>query len=415
MKLLKRHSKKIWLLVDQFIVSGANFLLSIIIAKKLGLDQFSLFASIQLVYMFFSSMHQAFVIAPLLTLIPQKLNKNEKRRTHKTVFIIHLFFIVITVLISLIFSSFSFFEIQDLQEYLVVSMLFIIGYLNYEYVRKLLLIDEKLKFLVVMNIISFITPLVIVKYSSHQFDINEVIFLIALFLIIPAIIIFIFFYRTFFSLNLFKKELIEIWKFSKWLLAKSIVNWFSGNYYIVVAGALLGKNYIGIIRIAQNLFGVFNVLLVVLENYLSVTGTKIFANDGYKSLLRFQQNVIKLILPFIGCMLLAISIFSNDLITIVYGDEYAESHSVLIGFSILYLLIFLNLSDRFVLRTNLKTKSIFLSHVVSTIISFFIAHQLILNFNEWGVVIGLIISQITVYIMNKVSVMKLTKLKTNLV
>ena len=64
-------------LMDQAVVSGAGFITGVLLARFLGLSSYGVFAMSWLVVLFFGSIQQAFIIAPLQTLLPKK-EKEEK-------------------------------------------------------------------------------------------------------------------------------------------------------------------------------------------------------------------------------------------------------------------------------------------------------------------------------------------------
>jgi O-antigen/teichoic acid export membrane protein len=262
--------------------------------------------------------------------------------------------------------------------------------------------------LIVVNSIAYIAPLITMVALSliYKLSLNSVLYILSAFFTISFILGGLLIKSSITIKNVKKRILLNTWKFSKWLVGKAIVQWLSGNYFIVIAGLILGKNTIGVIRIVQNLFGVLNVLLMAIENYLAIKSSAIYSHDGIKALVKFQYHVLFRISFFILFILGVVSLFSQSIIMTLYGVEYTEYYYLVYWFSILYVIIFLNLPNRFVLRTLLKTNVIFYSYVASTIFSLLFARPLINTYGIIGVAIGLIACQLIMFCWNHIMVFK---------
>ena len=53
--------------IDQAIVSGSNFLISILVLRFIGIENFGIFSFIWLLLLFINSVQLAYIISPLLT------------------------------------------------------------------------------------------------------------------------------------------------------------------------------------------------------------------------------------------------------------------------------------------------------------------------------------------------------------
>ena len=408
-RILIKHQEKSFILSDQLIVSGVNFLLSIFLARKLGIHLFGTFATIQLFQFFISSFHQALVITPLITIFPTIRNKTKRNNMISTLLFVNIilvgfiFFIAFLSTMDIFNSVFSKYNFSGYAVATYISTL-----ITYEFIRKSLLTMKKYGKLIVVNSIAYILPLITMAALSliYKLSLNSVLYILSTFFTLSFILGGLLIKSSITIKNVKKRILLNTWKFSKWLVGKAIVQWLSGNYFIVIAGLILGKNTIGVIRIVQNLFGVLNVLLMAIENYLAIKSSAIYSHNGIKPLVKFQYHVLLRISFFILFVLGAVSLFSQSIITTLYGVEYTEYYYLVYWFSILYVIIFLNLPNRFVLRTLLKTNVIFYSYVASTIFSLLFARPLINTYGIIGVVIGLIACQVIMFCWNQIIVFK---------
>lgn len=56
-----------------------------------------------------------------------------------------------------------------------------------------------------------------------------------------------------FKPKVIKATILEHWDFSKWLTVTALLQWFSGNLFIIAAGAILGPVAVGVTRMAQSI------------------------------------------------------------------------------------------------------------------------------------------------------------------
>ena len=82
------------------------------------------------------------------------------------------------------------------------------------------------------------------------------------------------------------------WHFSKWLAASTIMQWTTGNLFIVAAGAMLGASAVGALRAAQNLMGVTHILFMGLENVVPIQAARHFHDGGKKALVEYLNRNI---------------------------------------------------------------------------------------------------------------------------
>ena len=94
---------------NQIIVSGSNFLISILVLRFLGVKTFGIFSILWLLLLFFNSIQLAYIISPLLTNAPKQNSDNIKffygnaliQQFFFTSLVFILSFLYLTIFISL--------------------------------------------------------------------------------------------------------------------------------------------------------------------------------------------------------------------------------------------------------------------------------------------------------------------------
>src|SRR3546814_10183528 len=71
-RLLLRERVLSWALADQVMVSGSNFLMTVFLARYLGLEEFGRFALAWMAVLFAAGIHYALVAAPMMSIGPKR-------------------------------------------------------------------------------------------------------------------------------------------------------------------------------------------------------------------------------------------------------------------------------------------------------------------------------------------------------
>jgi len=177
------------------------------------------------------------------------------------------------------------------------------------------------------------------------------------------------------------------------LIGTSLLQWVSGNFFILSAGGMLGPIVVGAIRMLQNIMGVIHVLFLALENQVPLRASDLYTNKGLKAMYAYLKKVTvrgSLLTLLMACL---IALFGKQIISLLYAGKNLEYASFLYAFGGLYVLVYIGTCLRFAIRTLEKTKAIFFAYVWSTVFSMLSARFIITHFQMSGVLIGLFLTQ----------------------
>ena len=68
-----------------------------------------------------------------------------------------------------------------------------------------------------------------------------------------------------YRLNNIYLSIKENWIIAKWMLVSSLLQWFSGNLWLVNAGIILGPVILGVVRACLSIMNIANLILQSLE------------------------------------------------------------------------------------------------------------------------------------------------------
>lgn len=405
MRFLKNIAPRYFALADQALVSGSNFLLGVFLARFLGIDQYGIFAILWLVVLFALSFHQAAISKPMLSFLPQKTGKS------KQIYIQGLnasqFFLSILLLL-LAFAEYTMawsrYFLEDYYSFVPLILAITALQIHHDFYRKLGFAQSQFIKILSLDIILYGIPLVGILLLFF-FDILNLTNTLYCILGANTLSVLVGVFQNEFPV--FNKESIQTvfeahYSFSKWLVGTALLQWLSGNFFILTGATLLGAVAIGAIRICQNIMGLSHVLFLLMENLIPVQAAKHFQTGGSQAAISYLLKITyQTGIPFLGLMI-TLSFSAPYLIDFIYGETYIPYSYIIIVFSIMYLFVFISNPLRFALRTLGDTKPIFMAYVASTIFSLLAAYPFLEYWGLNGLLAGLMITQMittTVYIL----------------
>ena len=382
---------------DQLVVSGLSFLSSIIMARLLGVQGFGIYSIAWLGVLIASSVNQPFIISPMMTLSGKKTTEEKDRYLQALVFKQIFFAAALSILSFLTVLVMS----VILKEWKVNSIILafplaVFSFLLQDFFRKYYFIIGKPQKAVLIDVIAY-GGVLLSAFCLHYFrdmDAQFILLLTALFFLYASLVALLSLKKLQFNLNEIKSALSEHWDFSKWLTATALLQWFSGNLFIIAAGAILGPKAVGATRMAQNIVGITHVLFLAMENIIPARAATAQKNGGTEALFRYLWKFTMQMGAITFTLLGLITIFSKQIIDVCYGESYLEYQHVLIGFCLLYVIVFLGYPLRYAIRTLENTRLIFMSFIFSSVFSVACAYPVINAFGLNGVVAGLMMTQL---------------------
>lgn len=397
-QLWTQNQAKAWIFADQGLVSGINFSIGILLARFLGIETFGLFSLAWMVLFFASSIQQAFLTAPLFALTPKQEHPSQwisKLHFIQLLFSVLSFFVVIGIVETTLYFNpeWQFDGISSILGGLVAVYLF------NDFSRRVLFTTHQPKKVFFIDVVGYaLQPLLIIGlFISDALNLQTALAAIlgAQTLSLAYIIIRI---RPILDFSNLAPTLLQVWKYSRFLLATALLQWSSANYIILFAASILGPVAIGAIKVAQNLMGVLNVLFQAMENIVPVRSAEAFHKGGISALGDYMQKTTVQFLAPVALVLLLVGIFHQQIMTAIYGEEYLQYSFVLLAFCGIYVLVFLGTLLRFIIRTLEYNQIIFWSYVLSTAFSLIAGKVLATDYGLTGVLIGIAGTQIISFI-----------------
>lgn len=396
-KLLRRESHVSWALLDQALVSGVNFLTSILLARYLGLAEYGRLTLAWMAVLFFNSLQVAAIISPMMSIGPKQA-ESQVAKYYGAVFLNQLLWSTASFFLLLIGMWLSKFfrpewNVQDLAFPLAAALA---TYQLQDFLRRYFFVQGSAALAFLNDVISYFGQLflLVILFLYTEIDAKMALWVIAG-TSLAAVATGIFSLGNLqFAQNDLTRISLQHWQFSKWLLGSAVMQWTSGNYFLVVAGGVLGASTVGAIRAAQNIFGMTHVLFQGLENVVPVKASLHYAKGGMDALIKYLKQVTYLAGGATLLIVLAIVTAPEFWLSIFYGKQFADFGYLLNWFGPIYILIFIGLPLRTALKSLEYTKVSFLAYLAMTLFSLSFAYPMINLFSENGVMLGILITQI---------------------
>ena len=388
MKKLNSIDNKYLILADQILVSITAVLTNIFIAKFIGLQAYGQFSSVILVQLFLLGITQAFFGSTYVVLYHNN-NINEKAKyTSSLLVLLFIYLLLLSIPIS-IYLSFTKFELSQIFFIYSSVILFFIQ----DFLRRVLITQQKIKATILSDAItSFLQITFLLIFFYFKILNTTTIWLIIAVTFLPSIA------YAILKLKPVKTDLQNInqtfqlhKKHSSWLAASAMVQWISGNAVVYMSGWWISMESLAALRIIQYLFGFVNVILQAYENYMLPYLAKNKITE-IRLVVKLIINLMIYIIPLLIIVVVCSILFSE----IIFNNAEVSFSSVIIGYSILYIIIASGYPVRILMRVNLLNNTLFYTNLVSACITITTAKFLLTQFALNGVIINLMIAQIIV-------------------
>ena len=406
-------------LIDQAMVSGVNFLTGLLLARFLGIEAFGIFTMLWMVVMFVNSIQFAAISAPMMSLGVKYELQCERDEYYSGVITQQVIFSAITFIFVLVgIELIAHFNpklyISNFGLPLALTAFF---FQNQDFMRRYFFCHEKINLVFISDVLSYLgqLALIFVLYFLFEITLVDVLWIIALTSAMSVIVLLSKMNNITFNRKILIKSFKRNYHSSKWLIASALMQWTSGNYFIITAGLVLGPLAVGALKAAQNIVGVTHILFQALENIVPIKASQA-KKKSINHLTDYLKKVVLVGGLIVSAVCLVMGIFSEKIMNLIYGKDYEDYGFVLTYYSAIYILIFLCLPLRAGLRSLELTKPIFFAYIVMSIFSLVMATSMI---NQWGLsgaLAGISITQmLMLVILGTAFMMQRHKIKENII
>lgn len=126
----------------------------------------------------------------------------------------------------------------------------------------------------------------------------------------------------------FRRTWKEVWDFGKWLTAQNLMLWMGGQGHAWIVGIMLGAESVGFYRAVTHLVNVMNPLRQAAYNYLPSRGSLALQTRGRAGLSRWVTTTSWILIAALVPFCIALIGFPQAILTMAYGEKYAAPYLV---------------------------------------------------------------------------------------
>jgi len=360
--------------MDQVLVSGCNFLISIILARFLSASEFGLyiFAFTALVFAVGFTNNAVF---SAVSVIGASVEDEKWIKVYRSAII--LFLIASLGLISLFLClAYTLNRINyELNGYILkVTAATLFFYLSQEFFRRILFTRLKGFRALVIDGVTYL-PRVGLIYLACMLNRNSAtahyaVYVIGITSALGALVGFLwsnglYVIRRF---EIDRPSMRRLVHNSKWMIAEWFPFVVAGSLYVYVVAFMLGNEYNGILGACRNLVQPITILLLSITNIALPFYSRLFSGKGPSETVRHILKFFGLLSMAVLCYLLVVNIFADSILTLLFG-KYANHGPEVFLFSLANLFIFLLKPVETYLKASLRPKMLFKARAISAGIS----------------------------------------------
>jgi O-antigen/teichoic acid export membrane protein len=249
-------------LFDQGLVSGANFITNVMLARAFGLKEYGVFALAWIAVLFANSLQYALIVTPMMSVGP-KQEPEERPSYFGSVLVQEIVFAFLAALIMFVSvrlstTYFPQWEVGNLALPLSGATL---AYLLQEFLRRYFFCTGQSKRALASDVISYLSQLPIIFWilHSHAAKLPGVLWIIAATSLAGFVACIPWYEPIALDLPSFRRIFLRNWRISRWLTPTAFMQWGAGNLFLMAAPVYYGVAASAILRAANNIVGVAHV------------------------------------------------------------------------------------------------------------------------------------------------------------
>jgi O-antigen/teichoic acid export membrane protein len=389
----RMFGKNIWAMGDQVLISGANFLTTVLIARSLapaGFGSYTLVFSAMLLANIFQS-----------TLITQAHNVLAANRSGlgyrlytANTGLSQLMLAAVEVLIALSVATFG-----AVRGWPSAPLLFwvapaVAAWQCQEFTRRVLYTECRFVSAFCNDCVNYggqSVLFVVLWYTGHLNGISALASLTAA--AGSAAVVGFFQIRRGMEFKLDLPVVAENWRFGRWLIGGELLQWLGSlQMYLYLTAYMLGAQATGELRAAQTVFGPTRVFAFYLGSVLPIRFARTLAEKGSAAVNSLLLKTAGEVLPLLGLYCLAIALVPRLVLRLMFGGGYSGHPAVLSAYAVYAFLTYGQTLLVSVLTAKRMTHLVFLGNLWGTLLTLGMSYWIISSFRVTGAPIAVGIS-----------------------
>ncbi len=394
--MIKRH---LFLpLVDQALVSGSAFVSTLLIARRVSIDEFGIFATAWMIVLFVAGIQSALILFPMMSLGPQKSGV-EKDKFFSDLTSQQIVFAVFCAIIMAV-CAFPL-GLYILSEPVPISFALALGAVGgitqiQEFQRRLLFTEGKPVAALIGDGIRYGGQVALLALA-FQFGLHssaDILWVLSASAAAAVVAFPGYMMRARLEPRNVLRQFQRNWHFSSWLLGSSLLTGVTNLVYVMLTGFLLGPAAVGASRAAAVIAGISGVFLQALQNVIPMHAARRYASDGAEGLASYLFRMGFAVTTLIGIFGLVLAAAPEFWLGLAYGPKYDGYSYVLVWTAAIYYVTAFEFPLSVGLRTTARTRPSFVAYLAGAACTLASIYPLAIMYGLVGVLGGLTVAMV---------------------
>jgi O-antigen/teichoic acid export membrane protein len=394
--LLQPANRAKWVLADQIVVSGSNFLSNILLARILGIEEFGRYVLAWTIVLFVQNLQFSTIGSTMLSIGP-KQDAEAARSFFGSMFALQAIFCVVSAALILAgthvgAAAFPALRLDTIALPLAAA---VVCAQAQDFLRRYFFSIGRLEVSFSIDAIRYIGQNIAILGLITWFPANSgaALWLVSAAAAAGSLATLPYIPSLKYSFRSIRSAGLHGWHFSKWLVGSTILGFVFANLFVFAAGILLGAAAVGGMRAAFALVSVANIVIEACMNIIPVSASRQLMSRGRAALIAYLKRVTVYGTLAIASLLAIVVVAPRFWLHLFFGAEFESYWHLIPWYTGIEFLTFFALVIGTWYRTLESTRFIFFAFAFSVLLSLAVAYPLITNFGVTGAVIGLLIGQ----------------------
>jgi|SRR5271170_101095 len=385
-----------FVLADQALVSGSNFLLGVLLTRKLPLDQVGQYWLLMAVVFFGGTIQLALIVSPMMSVGPLQDRWSAKEYLIGVTAQEYAFVFAYSIIALGVLCGLRLIGVHIPSGVIIPLLCANAAYLLQDFYRRALFFQKKAMLGLFSDTISYLGQIAILWFllTRSQLSLSSILWISAATSTVALLLVVFKLPIARCSIETLRAIAIRNWASGRYLLGAAVLQWGSGSLFGLVAPAFLGAAVAGIMRACQSLVNATNIWVQGLENSLPSQASERYRAGGPAALKAYLMRAETLLVGGTLGLASAVIVAPKFWLQLLYGHRLDGYGFLLQAYAILAVFSVAGLPIRAGLRAIERTKPVFVGYVVSTIFSAIAAPLVPGLFGLKGVSVALIFTQV---------------------
>lgn len=388
-RLLPRTRQVHWVLADQILVSGCNFVLAIIYARTLGPTAFGIYALITVAQQYFVSVSVSLVANPMVTRAPHVEDHEERARliagSLSAQFVISGALALVAVgALSLCLASGA----AGISGWAVLGLAassFALPLLGW--CRQLCFLNRDGATLLTFDALTYLPILLVAFLLANSglmtLDLGVLLWGAASFPVAIGAAVRL---RTPCVFSAARSFMTENWRLARDFIVPFQAQWLGSQGMVYLAVPVVRAAGIGAYRSIAGLLGFTNAIGTTLDNMMPIRFAEVYRTGGSAALRQYAARFSAAVLGVPALLLPPLAFFAEPIVRLLLGDAYSAYAEILWGQALYVFVLYASRVASYHERARLQTKRIAVSALLGTAVSTLLVIVMASEFGAIGLV-----------------------------